>query len=99
VPVRVAGMLVGKTLNWDSANNRMVFKIRAAGERVVLPVSYQGIAPESLVDDSQVIVEGSMDGGAFNAQTLLVKCPDNYLPEKATGAFFKALKIEGSLYR
>lgn len=97
--VRVAGMLVRQTLNWDGANNRMVFKIRAAGEKVVLPVSYQGIAPESLVDDSQVIVEGAMDGSTFNAQTLLVKCPDNYLTEQAIGAVFKTLKIEGSLYR
>ncbi|MDP1809567.1 MAG: cytochrome c maturation protein CcmE [Actinomycetota bacterium] len=98
-PVRVAGKIVNRTLNWDQANNQMIFKIRAEGEKAVLPVVYPGIAPESLVGDSQVIVEGSIEAGKLKAQTVLVRCPDNYLSEKAVGALFRGLKIEGALFR
>ena len=98
-PVRVAGRIVNNSLNWDAANSRLVFKIRAPGEKAVLPVAYQGYAPESIVNDSRVIAEGSMEGGTLNAQTVLIRCPENYLPEKAVGEVFRVLKIEGTLYR
>ena len=98
-PVRVAGRIVNKTLNWDQTGNQMVFKIRAEGERVVLPVVYPGMAPESLVGDSQVVVEGPIEAGKLKAQTVLVRCPDNYSAEKAVGALFRGLKIEGALFR
>lgn len=98
-PVRVAGKIVNQSLNWDQANNRMVFKIRASGESVVLPVAYPGMAPESLVGDSQVIVEGSIEAGKLQARTVLVRCPENYSAEKAVGALFRGLKIEGALFR
>jgi cytochrome c-type biogenesis protein CcmE len=97
--VRVAGKIVNQSLNWDQANNAMVFKIKAEGEKVVLPVVYPGMPPESLVGDSKVIVEGSMTNGKFNAGTILVRCPENYSTEQAVGAVFRGLKIEGSLYR
>lgn len=97
--VRVAGKIVNGSLNWDQANNQLVFKIKADGEKTVLPVAYPGMAPETLVGDSQVVVEGSIAGGKFNARTVLVRCPDNYLPEQATLAVFRGLKIEGALYR
>lgn len=98
-PVRVAGKIVNRSLNWDQADNQMVFKIKADGEKVILPVVYPGIAPESLVGDSQVMVEGSMEGGKFKAQTVLVRCPNNYATERAVGALFRGLKIEGALFR
>lgn len=96
---RVAGKIVNRSLNWDQANNQMVFKIKAEGEKVVLPVVYPGMAPGALAGDSQVIVEGSMEGGKFKARTILVRCPSNYLSERAVIALFRGLKIEGALFR
>ena len=97
--VRVAGTVVNNSLNWDRARNRMVFKIKAEGEKVVLPVAYAGIPADGLITGSRVIVEGSLQGGEFNASTVLVRCPENYLPEKAVTTVFRGLKIEGALFR
>ncbi len=96
---RVAGQVVSNSMDWDRENKQMVFKIRAQGEKEVLPVVYQGFVPDGFVNQSQVIVEGSMNGKSFVAQNLLMRCPDNYLPEKAIGGLFRTLRIEGQLYQ
>ncbi|KKK59734.1 hypothetical protein LCGC14_3031450, partial [marine sediment metagenome] len=90
---------VSNSMDWDRENKQMVFKIRAHGEREVLPVVYQGFVPDSFVNQSEIIAEGSMNGKNFVAQNLLVRCPNNYLAEKAVGGLFKTLRIEGSLYQ
>ncbi len=97
--VRVAGTIVDNSLNWDRTNNRMVFKIKAEDEKAVLPVAYAGIPAEGLMTGSKVIVEGSLQGEEFNASTVLVRCPENYLPEKVVTTVFRGLKIEGALFR
>ncbi len=44
-----------------------------------LQVSYEGIIPDTFVDDADVVVEGALaDDGAFAATTLLAKCPSKY---------------------
>lgn len=96
---RVAGQVVYNSMNWDRATGQMTFKIKADGEKVVLPVVYRGIVPETFVGDSRVIVEGAMGDRVFEAEAVLVKCPENYLPEKAVGGFFQVFGIEGTLYR
>ncbi len=96
---RVAGQVVSNSMDWDRENKRMVFKIQAQGEKEVLPVVFQGFVPDGFINQSQVIAEGSMSGENFIARNLLMRCPDNYLPEKAVGSLFKALRIEGQLYQ
>ncbi len=50
-----------------------------------LPVAYHGIIPDTFVDGADVVVEGRLrDDGAFEAHTLLAKCPSKY--ESADGA-------------
>ena len=54
------------------------------GERI-LPVRYHGIIPDTFVDGADVVVEGRLGGdGAFDAHTLLAKCPSKY--EAADGS-------------
>jgi len=49
-----------------------------------LPVRYHGIVPDTFVDGADVVVEGRLAGdGAFEAHTLLAKCPSKY--ESADG--------------
>ena len=44
-----------------------------------LPVSFEGIIPDTFVDGADVVVEGSLDtGGTFVAHKLLAKCPSKY---------------------
>ncbi|MCK4268739.1 MAG: cytochrome c maturation protein CcmE [Actinomycetia bacterium] len=96
---RVAGQVVSNSMDWDQANQQMVFKIRANGEKKILPVVYKGFVPDGFVNQSQVIVEGKMDGKSFDAQNMLVRCPENYTAERAVTGLFRTLKIEGQLYQ
>jgi len=44
-----------------------------------LSVRYQGIVPDTFVDDADVVVEGRLaPDGTFDAHTLLAKCPSKY---------------------
>jgi len=44
-----------------------------------LPVSYEGIIPDTFVDGADVVVEGRLGAsGTFTAHTLLAKCPSKY---------------------
>ncbi len=47
---------------------------------VKIPVHYTGIIPDTFKDKSQVVVEGSLNAqrSAFQAHTLLAKCPSKY---------------------
>ncbi len=94
---RVGGKIVEGTLLTE--NSLVVFNIQAAGEEKSMPVSYYGYLPENFSDLSEVIVEGSWRDQVFYADNILVRCPENYLPEKATITAYKALGIEGALYR
>jgi len=45
-------------------------------------VHYKGAVPDTFKPGAEVIVEGGMEhGGAFNAKTLMTKCPSKYLKE------------------
>lgn len=97
---RVAGQVVNNSMQWDEANSAMSFKIKYEKEKVILPVVYQGLVPETFTNESKVIVEGFLNANkVFEAENILVKCPENYLPEKAVGSLFKTTGLEGILYR
>ncbi len=97
VGARIGGRIVAGSLQTD--DRLVVFDIKAAGEKRALPVAYFGYVPENFSDLSEVIVEGAWRDEAFVADKILVRCPENYLPEKATIAAYKALGIQGALYR
>ena len=45
-------------------------------------VQYKGAVPDTFKPGAEVIVEGAMEhGGAFNAKTLMTKCPSKYQKE------------------
>lgn len=97
VRARVGGKIVGGTL--ESENGRLAFDIQARGERTRMPVAYTGFVSGSFSDLSEVIVEGFFRDGTFYADNILVRCPENYMAEKATIGLYKGLGIEGALYR
>lgn len=43
-----------------------------------LPVAYRGIIPDTFVDGADVVVQGRLQDGTFQAQVLLAKCPSKY---------------------
>lgn len=96
--VRVAGQIVNNSIKWVQAENALHFSIKGTSAKR-MAVVYRGLPPESLVNESNVLVEGSLNGATFQADTVLVRCPENYLPESALGGLARSLDFEGTLYR
>ncbi|MPZ14715.1 MAG: cytochrome c maturation protein CcmE [Chloroflexi bacterium] len=76
-PVRVAGNVVPGSIQRDPASLLMQFE--ATDGSGTIPVVYRGVVPDIFGDNVEVVVEGKYgDGGAFNAGTLLAKCPSKF---------------------
>lgn len=51
-----------------------------------IPVAYHGALPDMLREEGQVIVQGKMANGTFQAKTLLTSCPSRYSAESKSNA-------------
>jgi len=57
----------------------------------VLPVSYQGVLPDLFREGQGVVAEGTIDGGGtFNADTILAKHDETYMPKEVADALKKS---------
>lgn len=75
--IRVNGPLDKASIRIDHKNLSVTFNLRDGD--VILPVVYQGVAPDTLQTGESVVVEGRLDAnGVFQADTILVKCPSKY---------------------
>jgi cytochrome c-type biogenesis protein CcmE len=75
--VRVAGVVQPGSVVHDSQKQLISFVITDSGKS--LPVVYSGVVPDIFQPGIQVVVEGHYSGqGAFQAQTLLAKCPSKF---------------------
>jgi len=73
----VAGVVRAGSIVHDDATQRVSFVIDDG--KATLPVSYSGVVPDIFRAGIQVVVEGKYSGqGAFQAQTLLAKCPSKF---------------------
>ncbi len=78
--VRVSGLVVGETIDWDP--QQMTLRFEIADEGGSLPVIYKGVRPDMFQDGAQAVVEGKYTTkGVFEATSLLLKCPSKYLEE------------------
>ena len=78
--VRVSGLVVGETIDWDS--QQLILSFEIADEGGSLPVVYEGVRPDMFRDGAQAVVEGKYSSdGIFEASTLLLKCPSKYEEE------------------
>ncbi|MGH2351792.1 MAG: cytochrome c maturation protein CcmE [Chloroflexota bacterium] len=81
-PVRVSGHVVPGSIVRDGATVRFT----VADGSGSLPVIYQGIVPDIFGENIQVVVEGRGGGAvAFQAETLLAKCPSKFEAAPAAG--------------
>jgi cytochrome c-type biogenesis protein CcmE len=77
--VRLGGTVAAGTVRWDTAHRHLVFVITDGAN--ALPVRYSGVVPDIFAEGRQVVVEGGLSrDGAFDATTLLAKCPTKYNP-------------------
>jgi cytochrome c-type biogenesis protein CcmE len=75
--VRVAGVVEAGSIVHDDTKQLVTFVIDDGKQR--LPVAYSGVVPDIFRPGIQVVVEGHYSGqGAFQAQTLLAKCPSKF---------------------
>lgn len=78
--VRVSGLVVGQTIDWDP--QELILRFEIADEGGSLPVVYQGARPDMFRDGAETVVEGKYaSSGLFEASTLLLKCPSKYAEE------------------
>jgi cytochrome c-type biogenesis protein CcmE len=75
--VRVEGTVQQGSIQRHNTMQQLAFVISDGKQS--LPVVYSGVVPDIFNVGIQVVVEGHYDGqGAFQAQTLLTKCPSKF---------------------
>ena len=94
--VRLGGMVEANSIVTQPDGVTIEFVVGDGDARV--PVRYSGIVPDLFVEGSGVVAEGRLQAnGTFNADTLLAKHDENYVPrelEAMTAAQKKAAVAE-----
>ena len=77
VGIRVGGTVVAGSIQRDVATQTLEFEV-TDGE-ATFPVTYQGLVPDTFMDDGEVVVEGRLSPeGTIHATTGLAKCGSRY---------------------
>jgi len=76
--VRVEGTVLKGSIQRDESTQRLAFAISDGSQS--LSVVYMGVVPDIFNAGIQVVIEGHYTGqhAAFQAQTLLTKCPSKF---------------------
>lgn len=81
--LRVEGKIAPGTIAPDATKLKWRFEVkdRKKESSMTLPVYYEGVAPDMMQDDIDVVVEGKLDEqGTLVATTVLTSCPSRYDP-------------------
>lgn len=62
-----------------------------------MPVVYKGILPDLFKEGKGVVVHGKLEGNQFQADEVLAKHDENYMPPEAADALEKAAKTQSAL--
>jgi cytochrome c-type biogenesis protein CcmE len=74
--VRVAGIVAPNSVVRNDKTQQIRFAINDQSE--TMPVEYGGVVPDIFRPGIQVVVEGHLVNGVFQAQNLLAKCPSKF---------------------
>jgi cytochrome c-type biogenesis protein CcmE len=75
--VRLSGEVVDGSIEKDATAGTVAFEISDGTSTV--PILYEGAAPDTLKDQAEAVVEGSLgQDGVFHADTLFAKCPSKF---------------------
>lgn len=81
--VRVGGDVVPGTIHKGGPGGAITFEVTDG--TLTMPVVYHGVLPDIFSDNVQVVVEGTYhQNGAFQADTLLTKCPSRFEATQTT---------------
>jgi cytochrome c-type biogenesis protein CcmE len=86
--IRLGGMVKdGSLVRGDNLNLRF----EVTDGKSELPVSYQGVLPDLFREGQGVVAEGTLDGsGTFDADTILAKHDETYMPREVADALKKS---------
>lgn len=97
--VRLGGQIISESVGSNKAAGALIFNVGDEEGKNAIPVVYKGQPPDTFDPDAKVIVEGVIVNGTLEADNLLVRCPEKYIPEKLIVGGAGALKVEGLIYR
>lgn len=79
--IRLSGLVSKDNVDVQPAMLTASFDLH--GEKVSLPVRYEGVVPDTFKPGGEVMVEGKLDdSGVFQADTLMTKCASKYQSEE-----------------
>jgi cytochrome c-type biogenesis protein CcmE len=86
--IRLGGLVkTGSLVRGDDL--RVRFEVTDGSREI--PVIYQGILPDLFREGQGVVAEGAIDGaGVFNADTILAKHDETYMPKEVADALKKS---------
>jgi len=86
--IRLGGMVrAGSLVRGD--NLRVRFEVTDGNRE--MPVTYQGLLPDLFREGQGVVAEGTLDAsGTFNADTILAKHDETYMPKEVADALKKS---------
>jgi cytochrome c-type biogenesis protein CcmE len=82
--IRLGGLVKTGSLVRD---DNLKIRFEVTDGKSELPVSYQGVLPDLFREGQGVVAEGALDGaGVFNADTILAKHDETYMPKEVADA-------------
>ena len=85
--IRLGGLVKTGSLVRDD-NLRIRFEVTDGNREI--PVTYQGLLPDLFREGQGVVAEGALDGaGVFDADTILAKHDETYMPKEVADALKK----------
>jgi len=86
--IRLGGMVKDGSL---VRGNNLVVRFEVTDGKSELPVRYQGVLPDLFREGQGVVAEGTFDGsGTFDADTILAKHDETYMPREVADALKKS---------
>ena len=91
--LRLGGLVVEKSLK-KLGNAIIMFKVKDAAKTV--SVRYKGILPDLFREGQGVVTQGHFVSGIFEADEVLAKHDENYMPAEVTDAIKKSGQWQGN---
>jgi cytochrome c-type biogenesis protein CcmE len=86
--IRLGGLVKDGSIV-QSSDLRIRFEVTDGNNQI--PVRYQGVLPDLFREGQGVVAEGTLDGtGVFNAETILAKHDETYMPKEVADALKKS---------
>ena len=83
--LRLGGLVKSNSINVKGT----IIKFDVTDGNNSVSVKYEGVLPDLFKEDQGVIVEGKFDSNSFNADNLLAKHDENYIPREIKNSLKK----------